>query len=174
MNKHKLTILGILLISTLWAQMPGAIGPHPQEPDRPDRMGMMAMWRLTEELKLTEDQGARFFPDFREYREKQMALEKERRTLAEDLRTQIRDKDELSDQDLQSALDQWFGLETRRMTIEKEFLTKTGSYLDNVQQLKLAMARERFKNELRSQMKNRDRGRYERWDRPRQPRNRAF
>ncbi|MFQ6613647.1 MAG: hypothetical protein ACE5D1_02280 [Fidelibacterota bacterium] len=176
MNSKKIMIISVLIISTLWAQMPFDEGP-PSPPFRdnpPNKMGMMAMWRLTEELKLTEDQGAHFFPDFREYREKQIALEKERRNLAQSMRTQIQDKDELSDKELQTALDQWFGLETRRMAIEKEFLTKTGDYLTNTQRLKLAMARERFKNELRSQMKNRPRDRGDRWDHPRRSDHTAF
>ncbi len=156
MNKPYYPIISLFLVTALWAQMPGPGGPLPQSRDeRQDRMEMMAMWRLTDELQLTTEQGARFFPDFREYRQTLKSLEEEKRNLAKEVRTLARENDDLSDKELQSILDQWFGLAQRQMTIEKDFITGTGDYLTNIQQLKLAMARERFKNELRAQMKNR-------------------
>ncbi len=144
-----------------------APGPQFQGKDR-DRMEMMVMWRLTDELQLTEEQGAKFFPDFREYRDKVKALNDQKRDLAKSIHDKIESKDELSDKDFKSTLDQWYSIENQRNTLEKEFLDKTASYLTNVQRLKLAVSRERFKNDLRNQMRHRDeRGeRGDSWDHP--------
>jgi len=62
------------------------------------------MWRLTEELDLTEETGAKLFPILRKYDEKRIALQKERQHIMDQLRTALEDE-ATSDEELEAAMD---------------------------------------------------------------------
>ena len=75
----KNTILLILLLSVTMV-----MGQN----EKKEKMEMMIAWRLTEHLKLTNEEAEKFFPRFREHREAMDALaEKEKK-----LNTEIREK----------------------------------------------------------------------------------
>jgi hypothetical protein len=50
------------------------------------RIQLIRMWKLTEELDLTEETGAKLFPILHKYDEKRMELHKERHTIMNELR----------------------------------------------------------------------------------------
>lgn len=56
------------------------------------RIELIRMWRLTEELDLTEETGAKLFPILRTYDEKRIALQKERRNIMDQLRKALEDE----------------------------------------------------------------------------------
>jgi hypothetical protein len=53
------------------------------------RVELIWMWKLTEELSLTEKEGARLFPLLRTYEEKKRSLREENRRLVQELETMI-------------------------------------------------------------------------------------
>lgn len=53
---------------------------------------LIRMWRLTEELHLTEETGAKLFPILRTYDEKRITLQKERQNIMDQLRKALQDE----------------------------------------------------------------------------------
>jgi len=56
------------------------------------RIELIRMWRLTEELDLTEETGAKLFPILRTYDEKRIALQRERHNIMDRLRKALEDE----------------------------------------------------------------------------------
>lgn len=92
-----LTISALLLISTSAICQPP---PEPQTPPPPDceemreKVRTMKMWKLTEELDLTEDQAVKFFPLFRKFENEVQELRDENGELTERLKGYLIAKEE--------------------------------------------------------------------------------
>ena len=68
------------------------------------RIELIRMWKLTEELDLTEETGAKLFPILHKYDEKRIRLQKERRNSMNQLRKALEDEG-TSDEEIESAMD---------------------------------------------------------------------
>ncbi|RLA92987.1 MAG: hypothetical protein DRG69_07925 [Deltaproteobacteria bacterium] len=80
MKKVLVVTLSLLLLSTaLWAAPRG-----PQERRR--ELEMLRMWKLTEELDLSEEEAAKVFPLLRRYSRKRQQLQRQRWRLLQELR----------------------------------------------------------------------------------------
>ena len=88
-----LLIMGVLLISNSIAQ------EDKKKDRRSEKMEMMTVWKLTEHLKLTEEQGDKFFPRFRSHREELEKIHKEHKQLMESLYERIERGDEIKDKE---------------------------------------------------------------------------
>ena len=94
-----LLIMGVLLISNSIAQ------EDKKKDRRSEKMEMMTVWKLTEHLKLTEEQGEKFFPRFRGHREELEKIHQEQRQLMQTLQEKIERGDEIKDNDTQNIED---------------------------------------------------------------------
>jgi len=77
-------LVGGILSSPLLAQ-------PPKEKRVRERIQMLRMWKLTEELDLTEKEAAELFPIFGKYDKKRARLHRQRRKLLEELRDLIQE-----------------------------------------------------------------------------------
>ena len=68
------------------------------------RIELIRMWKLTEELDLTEETGAKLFPILHKYDEKRIKLGKERRKITEQLRKALEDE-ATPDEEIEAAME---------------------------------------------------------------------
>ncbi len=69
------------------------------------RIELIRMWKLTEELDLTEETGAKLFPILHKYDEKRIELHKERQNVMNQLRRALEDE-ATSDETIKAAMEQ--------------------------------------------------------------------
>ena len=68
-----------------------------RDPDRSDKMEMMMIWKLTDELDLTPEQAEKFFPRFRKHRNELDEVKKMERALAGEMRQKMGEDEDLSE-----------------------------------------------------------------------------
>jgi len=81
--------------------------PQPGEKKREKirkRIELIRMWKLTEELDLAEETGAKLFPILHKYDEKRVTLQKERQKIMRQLRKVLEDA-ATSDEAIEAAMD---------------------------------------------------------------------
>jgi hypothetical protein len=69
-----------------------------------ERIELIRMWKLTDELDLNEETGANLFPLLRKYDEKWMELQRERRNIMKELRKAVEDE-ATSDEEIEAAME---------------------------------------------------------------------
>lgn len=151
----KNTILSIMLLSLTMV-----IGQPDQTvvKEKKEKMEMMMAWKLTEHLKLTNEEAEKFFPRFREHRETMHALTTKEKELHTEIKEKIERGDVLSNKDLDKLLDQLSVFEEKKMKEKKSFIDGLEGYLNNVQRAKLIGFEHRFRKEVRDQLKHHKKG----------------
>jgi len=158
----KNTILSIMLLSVTMV-----IGQPEQAvvKEKKEKMEMMMAWKLTEHLKLTNEEAEKFFPRFREHRETMDAFTDKEKKLNSEIKEKIERGDALSNNDLDKLLDELSGLERKRIKEKKSFIDGLEGHLNNVQRAKLIGFEHRFRKDVREQLKHHKKGDKKR-DRP--------
>ena len=158
----KNTILSIMLLSFTMV-----IGQPDQTvvKEKKEKMEMMMAWKLTEHLKLTNEEAEKFFPRFREHRETMDAFTDKEKKLNAEIKEKIERGDALSNNDLDKLLDELSGLERKRIKEKKSFIDGLEGHLNNVQRAKLIGFEHRFRKDVREQLKHHKKGDKKR-DRP--------
>tara|TARA_Y100000031_G_scaffold89182_1_gene98112 strand:- start:109 stop:522 length:414 start_codon:yes stop_codon:yes gene_type:complete len=116
-------------------------------------MEMMTVWKLTEHLKLTEEQGEKFFPRFRGHREELEKIHQEQRQLMQTLQEKIERGDEIKDNDIKSQVENLAELENKKLDLQGEFITGLEGVLNNTQRAKLIGFERRLRQEVKDQMR---------------------
>jgi hypothetical protein len=142
-----LLIMGVLLISNSIAQ------EDKKKDRRSEKMEMMTVWKLTEHLKLTEEQGEKFFPRFRSHREELEKIYQEQRQSMQTLQEKIERGDEIKDNEIKSQVDNLAELEKRKLEFQKKFILDLEGVLNNAQRAKLIGFERRLRQEVKDQMK---------------------
>ena len=142
-----LLIIGALLISNSIAQ------EDKKKDRRSEKMEMMTVWKLTEHLKLTEEQGEKFFPRFRGHREELEKIHQEQRQLMKTLQEKIERGDEIKDNEINSQVDNLAELEKRKLEFQKKYILDLEGVLNNAQRAKLIGFERRLRQEVKDQMK---------------------
>ena len=128
--------------------------PGLERPDQ-EKMNMMMMWRLTEELSLSEDQAAVLFPKLNKHREELDQIDEELMKLGDEIREKIDSGEEITDKYFKKSLQTLTDLKHTRVDAETNFLISVKGTLSNEQLMKLSTFERRFKRELREKMRNR-------------------
>jgi len=158
----KNTILSIMLLSlTMVIGQPEQVVVK----EKKEKMEMMMAWKLTEHLKLTNEEAEKFFPRFREHRETMDAFTDKEKKLNSEIKEKIERGDALSNNDLDKLLDELSGLERKRIKEKKSFIDGLEGHLNNVQRAKLIGFEHRFRKDVREQLKHHKKGDKKR-DRP--------
>ncbi|GEM_PF-459884 len=126
----------------------------PPRSDRAGKMEMMAIWRLTDDLQLTEKQAEIFFPRLRKHREKMREIEKQQQEIMQPLLAKIDKGKEITKREFESALKANTDLSKKKIVMKAEFLLSMEDILSPVQQVKLAVFQEQFKKEIIKRMKD--------------------
>ena len=123
-----------------------------------DKMEMMMAWRLTEHLKLTNEQAEKFFPLFREYREKIKSLSQKEKSLNKELREKIDRGDTISNSELEKLLSSISELEQNKLNSKKSVISNLEGKLNNLQRAKMIGFEHRFRKEVRDEIKDHKKG----------------
>ena len=151
----KNTILSIMLLSlTMVIGQPEQVVVK----EKKEKMEMMMAWKLTEHLKLTNEEAEKFFPRFREHRETMGAFTDKEKKLNAEIKEKIERGDALSNNDLDKLLDELSGLERKRIKEKKLFIDGLEGHLNNVQRAKLIGFEHRFRKDVREQLKHHKKG----------------
>ncbi|NIS61124.1 MAG: hypothetical protein GTO13_10605 [Proteobacteria bacterium] len=113
-----------------------------------ERIELIRMWKLTEELDLSQETGAKLFPLLRKYDEKWINLQKERRDLMQELRKAL-EGEEISDKELEGTMER---VETNAGAIS-DLLRQQRQELKGIlsprQQAKFILFQSQFHREIR-------------------------
>ena len=142
-----------------------------------DSEELIRMWKLTEELDLTEETGAKLFPILHKYDEKRMELHKERRNTMNELRKALKDE-ATSDEAIQEVMNKLDKNTLTASDLTRQQREELKGILSPRQQAKFVLFQREFHREIRkiiSEARERRRGtrgdegktRHRRYDRPR-------
>lgn len=171
MKKTTLVIIALLFVSSVVAQRPmnresgrrpmqrGVIGmvnamPANNAPIQQERMEMIMIWKLTEDLKLTPEQADKFFPRMRVHRENTAAIDKDIRETVKDIRQKVMRGDNISNKEFDGVFGKVTALEMEKINEKVRFMDEMEGILNNAQRVKLAIFKERFTKEIQERIKN--------------------
>jgi Spy/CpxP family protein refolding chaperone len=165
---------------------PGGPGLESNEPPPPfekrgevrKRIELIRMWKLTEELNLTEETGTKLFPILHKYDEKRMELHKERRNTMNELRKALKDE-ATTDEAIEAAMDKWEKSAFAEFDLMRQQREELKGVLSPRQQAKFVLFQRKFHREIRKiisearERRRRPRGdegkaKHRRYDRPKE------
>ena len=119
--------------------------------DRGRRESIM-IWRLTEGLELTSEQAEKFFPKFREHRNKIDEIRIQIRESSEKIEIRAED-DNLSSNEIINFVKKNQELRKKIIDFEADFVLGMGNTLNPRQVAKLASFKERMMKDMKSELK---------------------
>ncbi|MEO0108585.1 MAG: hypothetical protein ABIK62_05370 [candidate division WOR-3 bacterium] len=138
-------LLGLLVPAYLAAQ---PAEPPGSPPGPRARLEALRIWRLTEELRLTEEQSAEFFPRLRRMREVHEGHRRARQALLAQL-GDILNKKPLDAEQLRIRLDSLEALEENTRVTERRLRNEMNEILTLEQQARLYLFQANFERETR-------------------------
>ena len=153
MNRKNLMIVtAIAIILPLLCQaQPRPDRPMMQKHRRAEiesKMRTMKIWKLTEELDLTEEQAARFFPVMNEMEDKQREIDRERDEILEKLGELVWKQDPEAGE-INRLLDQLEASQGKIAELRKQFRKDVSGILDSAQMGKLVLFNHHFPEVMR-------------------------
>ena len=148
----------ILPIMFLSATMVIGQPEHAVVKEKKEKMEMMMAWKLTEHLKLTNEEAEKFFPRFREHREIINTFTDKEKILNSEIKEKIERGDALSNKDLDKLLSELSELERKKIKEKRSFIDDLEGHLNNVQRAKLIGFEHRFRKDVREQLKHHKKG----------------
>lgn len=167
MKKTTVLVMALLFISSIAAQRPmhrgmmGMVNPTPamNAPMQQERMEMMIIWKLTEDLKLTPEQADKFFPRMRAHRENLTMIDKDIRETMKDIRQKVVRGDNISNKEFDAVFGKVTALGMEKIDEKVRFMDEMEGILNNAQRVKLAIFKERFTKEIQDRIKQQRRQR---------------
>ena len=151
MNKTVIIII-ILMCSNLFAQPGKSKGPGGQYSER---MEMMLMWKLTDELELTEDQAETFFPLMRSHQKEVMELRRQEKVLFEPMYEKMKRNGKINQSEVNSLLKEIAKMDDNKTKQRVKFIEKSSEVLEPSQQLRLLMFEPKIKSQVQRDMRER-------------------
>lgn len=160
----KLFIAYILLIPMMMIAQP----PR-GDWDKSDRKNMKTMniWKLTEELELSEEQAEKFFPKFRAQQEKMEKLREEGKESLKPIFESLKEGKDISESVLNDALMTFERLEQQKINDKIAFIKSLDGTLTNTQRSKLMIAPHKMRREAKDNIKKHKKSRNRRHKRDR-------
>ncbi len=157
-NSTLKTILLLAFISLTGIALSQPMGPPPKDKpkgehqgDKKDNIESMKIAFLTTKLDLTPEEAQKFWPVYNQYNDKLQELRKKRR---QDEREAKKNFDELSDKEVEQAIDNDLAFRQKELDLQKEYNTKFKSVLPIKKVSKLYATEEQFKRVLLDKLKD--------------------
>ena len=161
MKKGWLVVIFIIGLGLSGGQLFAQPTPPPQGEERPmdqeraeelrERIELIWMWKLTEELDLTKEEGAKLFPLLSTYEKKKWELRDENRRIVQTLEQMI--DDGASEGDLKRTIRSLEDNERERNKIEMDGFSEIAKILSVEKQAKYIVFQEHFRHEIHSLIK---------------------
>ena len=156
------TLLVIAFISFVGIAYSQPMGPPPKGKEKGERqqekkenIESMKIAFLTTKLDLTPEEAQKFWPVYNQYNDKLQELRKKRR---EDERLAKKNFEELSDKEVEQAIDNDLAFRQKELDLQKEYNTKFKAVLPIKKVSRLYNAEEQFKRVLIHKLKDRPAG----------------
>jgi Spy/CpxP family protein refolding chaperone len=147
MKKYKLITLLILLISTATFAQPGS-----RLKEKKEQVKSLKVAFITNELDLTPEESAKFWPLYNAFEDKQNEIRKQK--LKVYMHRAGNSDDKLSEKDATTLLNQMESTEEELNQLKKKFITNLKSVLPATKILKLKKAEEEFSKKLLHQYRD--------------------
>jgi len=136
-----------------------ALGQAPPREGRmnPQSMDAIRIWKLTEVLKLSEDQVITFLPLVQIHERRLKEIQGEMKDLMKEAHA-LMEKGDVSQKQVDKFTKRYLEKQGEGRKIKEEFIKSLPEYLSPEQQLLYLSFEARFRNELREYMKNERRG----------------
>ena len=169
MKQRWITITLALIVALVLSVGQALARPPLRGDDRPmdqerreelrERIELIWMWKLTEELDLTQEEGAKIFPILRQYEEKKRTLREENRELLRELDQLV--KENASEGKLKKAIQALAENEKKYHEVKEEGFQKLEQILPVEKQARYIVFQQEFRREIHGllrQAKGRGRG----------------
>jgi len=127
----------------------------------------MGIWKMTEELELTENQAEKFFPKFRAHQEAVDKLRREQRMSLKSIHESLKDGKDVSDKDLAAAIKAFEKIETSKISARVDFIESLEGVLTTSQRAKLMLAPDKMRREAKENIMKHKKSRQRRYKRDR-------
>ena len=156
----KLILFSILLIVpiSLFAQPPGSQFDRMRKPPRRQQIEMLRIWKMTEELDLTEQQAEKFFPKLRNEDKKIEELEQQRQKIFRNPHEDVK-KGEIDAKELDKTINDLTEIQTDIIQKHARFIRDMDGILSTDQQARLIIFRHRFRERMVDMMRDVQRNR---------------
>jgi Spy/CpxP family protein refolding chaperone len=144
-SKHYILSFLILLLSSFSFAQPG-----PRAAEKQEDIESMKVAFITKKLNLTPEEAQLFWPVYNQYSDKLKELRKKRR---QDLKTTKENFDEMTDKEVEAAVDAEIIFRQKELEIQKEYHTKFKAVLPIKKVAKLYASEEEFKKVLLDKLK---------------------
>ena len=143
-------ILLLIFVSGLIAQD----FDHPErDHERAEKMEMMMVWKLTDELDLSPEQAEKFFPRLRKHRNELDEVKKMERALAGEMRKKMGEDEDLSGKDVKNTVKKATELRKEVVDLESKFLLGMDDILSPRQLAILGMFKQKMMRNIRGELK---------------------
>ena len=160
MRQLLVTLILALPLMTVSAQ------PDHKSGDSQSRKAM-GVWKMTEELELTENQAEKFFPKFRAHQDAVDKLRREQRMSLKSIHESLKDGKDVSDKDLADAIKAFEKIETSKISTRVDFIESLEGVLTTSQRAKLMLAPDKMRREAKENIKKHKKSRQRRQKRDR-------
>ena len=117
-----------------------------------ERLELVRMWRLVEELRIGEEQAARLFPFWSEHRRQSRGIQRERKQAANELK-HLLDQNDIPDEVLMEKMGKIRAIDKKKEDLELIFREKMVVLLSVRQRARLLLFQERFRKDLQDFLK---------------------
>ena len=155
----KLILFSILIIvpASLYAQRPGGQFERMNKPRR-EQIEMLRIWKMTEELDLSEQQAEKFFPKLRSEDKENEKLVVQRGKIFRELHDKVKNG-EMNAKELDKAIDNLTEIQINIIQKNAKFIRDMEGVLSFDQQAKLIIFRHRFRERMVDMMRDVQRNR---------------
>ena len=160
MRQLLITLILALPLMTVSAQ------PDHKSGDSQSRKAM-GVWKMTEELELTENQAEKFFPKFRTHQDAVDKLREEQRESLKSIHESLKDGKDISDEDLAAAIKSFQKIEGSKISSRVDFIESLEGVLTTSQRAKLMLAPDKMRREAKENIKEHKKSRQRRQKRDR-------
>ena len=160
MRQLLVTLILALPLMTVSAQ------PDHKSGDSQSRKAM-GVWKITEELELTENQAEKFFPKFRTHQDAVDKLREEQKESLKSIHESLKDGKDVSDEDLAAAIKAFQKVEASKISSRVDFIESLEGVLTTSQRAKLMLAPDKMRREAKENIKEHKKSRQRRQKRDR-------
>ena len=146
MRQLLVTLILALPLMTVSAQ------PDHKSGDSQSRKAM-GVWKITEELELTENQAEKFFPKFRTHQDAVDKLREEQKESLKSIHESLKDGKDVSDEDLAAAIKAFQKIEASKISSRVDFIESLEGVLTTSQRAKLMLAPDKMRREAKENIK---------------------
>jgi len=144
----------------------GSVKQDFDEPERDhkrsDKMEMMMVWKLTEELALTPEQAEKFFPRFRQHRDELDEVKKMERALGKEMKQKLKKDEDIPEKDAKETVKKITELRKKHVDLEAKFLLGMDDILSPRQLANLGMFKQKMMRNIGGELRE---NRIKKWKR---------